>query len=135
MTDKQRNREAASGVFHAGPEHLGPVATGMRQADVTALKSLRGVLRRLGETLEFPDWYGGNLDALVDCLCDAELVAGRTPAIAITGLATLQAHDPEGFAGLLAALGAATEERAAAGRPLAVLIDVAAPGLPALPAA
>lgn len=135
MIDKKRSKPTDSGVFHAGTEHFGAVATGMRQSDVTALKSLRGVLRRLGETLEFPDWYGGNLDALVDCLCDAELVAGRTPAVAITGLATLQAHDPEGFAGLLAALSAASEERAAAGHPLAVLIDVAAPGLPKFPAA
>ena len=135
MTDKKRSKSTSSGVFRGGIENFGPLTSGVWQADVTALKSLRGVLRRLGETLEFPDWYGGNLDALVDCLSDAELVAGRTPAIAITGLATLQAHDPEGFAGLLAALGAATEERAAAGRPLAVLIDVAAPGLPALPAA
>ena len=135
MTDKKRSKSTSSGLFRGGIENFVPLTSGVRQADVTALKSLRGVLRRLGETLEFPDWYGGNLDALADCLCDAELVAGRTPAIAITGLATLQAHDPEGFAGLLAALSAATEERAAAGHPLAVLIDVAAPGLPKFPAA
>jgi len=135
MTDNKHSKPTTSGVFRAGSEHFGPEAAGVWQADATGLKSLRGVLRRLGDALEFPDWYGGNLDALVDCLCDAELVAGRTPAIAISGLAKLQTHDPEGFAGLLAALGAATEERATAGRPLAVLVDVAVAGLPPLPTA
>jgi hypothetical protein len=135
MTEKKRSRPTTSGVFHARSEHFGRESTAALQADVSGLKSLRGVLRRLGETLDFPDWYGGNLDALVDCLCDAELAAGRSPKIAIAGLAALQAHDPEGFASLLAALGAASEERTAAGRSLSVLIDVAAPGLPLLPAA
>jgi len=135
MIDKKRSTTMASGIFRAGREYFDSGSPVKSRADVTGLKSLRGVLRRLGDALDFPDWYGGNLDALVDCLCDAELSAGRSTSIAIAGLATLQAHDPEGFASLLAALGAATGERAAAGRPLAVLLDVTAPGFPALPAA
>lgn len=135
MKDKKRNTKVASGVFHADSRHFGPSSSATSRADVAGLKSLRGVLRRLGDSLDFPDWYGGNLDALVDCLCDTELASGRSPTLAIAGLATLQANDPEGFASLLAALVAAAEERAAAGRPLAVLLDVAAPGLPPLPTA
>jgi hypothetical protein len=135
MSDKKRNKPTPSGIFRVGPEHSGPDSSVAMRGDVAGLKSLRGVLRRLGEMLDFPDWYGSNLDALVDCLCDSELAAGRCPTIAIAGLATLQTHDPEGFSRLLAALGAATDERAAAGRPLAVLVDVTAPGLTALSAA
>jgi hypothetical protein len=135
MIDKKRSTTMASGIFRAGREYFDSGSPVKSRADVTGLKSLRGVLRRFGDALDFPDWYGGNLDALVDCLWDAELSAGRSTSIAIAGLATLQAHDPEGFASLLAALGAATGERAAAGRPLAVLLDVTAPGLPALPTA
>jgi hypothetical protein len=135
MSDKKHSTTMASGLFRAGREYFDSGSPSKSRADVAGLKSLRGVLRRLGEALDFPDWYGGNLDALVDCLCDPELSPGRSTPIAISGLATLQAHDPEGFSSLLAALGAATDERAAAGRPLAVLLDVAAPGLPMLPAA
>ena len=29
-------------------------------------------LRRLGKALNFPDWYGANFDALIDCLTDPE---------------------------------------------------------------
>jgi hypothetical protein len=135
MNDKKRNTKVASGVFHADSRHFGPSSSATSRADVAGLKSLRGVLRRLGDSLDFPDWYGGNLDALVDCLCDSGLASGHSPTLAIAGLATLQANDPEGFASLLAALDAAAEERAAAGRPLAVLLDVATPGLPLLPTA
>ena len=135
MIDKKRCTTMASGIFRAGREYFDSGSPVKSRADVAGLKSLRGVLRRLGDALDFPDWYGGNLDALVDCLCDAEQASGCCPTIAIAGLATLQAHAPEGFASLLAALGAATEERAGAGRPLAVLLDLDLPGLPSLPAA
>lgn len=130
MNDKKRSKAVLSGLFHAGREHFEPGSSATFQCDMAGLKTLRGVLRRLGNTLDFPDWYGGNLDALVDCLCDPELASGRSPTIAIAGLATLQANEPGGFSSLLTALGAAIDERAATGRPLTVLLDVAAPGLP-----
>ncbi len=34
------------------------------------MKSVRGTHRYLAESLRFPDYYGGNLDALYDCLCE-----------------------------------------------------------------
>jgi RNAse (barnase) inhibitor barstar len=30
----------------------------------------KAVLKAIGRALEFPDWYGANLDALYDCLTD-----------------------------------------------------------------
>ena len=35
-----------------------------------AVGSMDRLHRLLAEQLDFPDWYGGNLDALYDCLTD-----------------------------------------------------------------
>lgn len=122
-----------AGLFHAGSDWFAASQAGVTCADVGGLKSLRGVLRRLGDRLGFPAWYGGNLDALVDCLCDPGLAAAKVPLIAVAGLSTLRTADPDGFANLLEVLRAAVAERAGAGRPLTVVIDVAAPDVPPLP--
>ena len=38
--------------------------------------------RHIAEALDFPSWYGGNLDALHDCLTDMrEDVAVRIPSV------------------------------------------------------
>ena len=37
--------------------------------DCQALHSKEDLHQHLAQTLSFPDWYGGNLDALYDCLC------------------------------------------------------------------
>jgi hypothetical protein len=37
----------------------------------------RSVLRQLGKSLHFPDWYGANFDALFDCLCDPDWQPAR----------------------------------------------------------
>ena len=38
--------------------------------DGGALRSREELHRALAEGLALPAWYGGNLDALYDCLCD-----------------------------------------------------------------
>ena len=38
--------------------------------DVSACKSAEELHRALADGLHFPAWYGGNLDALHDCLTD-----------------------------------------------------------------
>lgn len=38
--------------------------------DVRELRSCGAFHARLKETLSFPAWYGGNLDAMYDCLTD-----------------------------------------------------------------
>ena len=35
-----------------------------------AVENINRLHRLLAEQLDFPDWYGGNLDALYDCLTD-----------------------------------------------------------------
>lgn len=38
--------------------------------DLRACADLSAVLREIADVLSFPDWFGGNLDALSDCLND-----------------------------------------------------------------
>lgn len=49
--------------------------------DVSACESVEDLHRALAEGLHFPAWYGGNLDALHDCLTDLHeptFLSGRT---------------------------------------------------------
>lgn len=46
---------------------------------------------RIAEALDFPDWYGNNLDALMDCLTDLD-----TTHVAVTDRQELP-FDAEGF--------------------------------------
>ncbi len=38
--------------------------------DLRACADLSAVLREIADVLQSPDWFGGNLDALADCLND-----------------------------------------------------------------
>ncbi len=38
--------------------------------DLRTCTDLPAVLREIADALQFPDWFGGNLDALADCLND-----------------------------------------------------------------
>lgn len=39
-------------------------------ADLTGCHDKAGLLERLGRSMGFPDWFGGNWDAWFDCLTD-----------------------------------------------------------------
>ena len=58
--------------------------------DVSACESAEELYRALAEGLYFPAWYGGNLDALHDCLTDLHeptelIVRGETALDALLG--------------------------------------------------
>lgn len=38
--------------------------------DLGSARDKKAALKAIGRALEFPDWYGANLDALYDCLTD-----------------------------------------------------------------
>lgn len=38
--------------------------------DGTTITSMTEIHRTLADALSFPEWYGGTLDALHDCLCE-----------------------------------------------------------------
>lgn len=63
----------------------------------TGLETKDALHAALAEALDFPDWYGGNLDALYDCLTDLD----DPVQLRLTGWDTLP-HWREGFAAVFA---------------------------------
>lgn len=61
--------------------------------DTGGLREKRSVLAAFGPALDFPEWYGANLDALVDCLRD---LSGPT-VLVWAGAADLREADPAAY--------------------------------------
>lgn len=50
------------------------------EIDGAKARTLRGFYPRIAKTLLFPDYFGKNLDALLDCLCSLE-VTGKQEVV------------------------------------------------------
>jgi hypothetical protein len=57
------------------------------------------------EALDFPAWFGGNLDALADCLGHLARTAPGESELVVDGVAELAREDPFAFAELSGLLG------------------------------
>ena len=60
------------------------------KVDFSGVKDYRDIHGILKESLDFPDYYGGHLDALFDCLTD---MLGTISIIEIHGLEKLEKYD------------------------------------------
>ena len=72
-------------------------------------------LDAIGAALNFPSWYGRNLDALYDGLVDLSWQPGGEHVLIWAGHRDLEAADPDAYRAVLAVLDdatAATSERA-----------------------
>lgn len=76
MTPPERKPENA-GIFRLARQDLPALrqaAEELGQAffsvDLAHAKNVPGFIKALNRDLDFPDWFGGNLDALHDCLTD-----------------------------------------------------------------
>ena len=54
--------------------------------DGREIPSREALHARMKQELEFPDWYGGNLDAMVDCLTDLR----QETSIRVTGFSGMR---------------------------------------------
>lgn len=52
------------------------------EIDGEKARTLRGFYPRIAKTLLFPDYFGNNLDALLDCLCSLEVI-GREEVVVL----------------------------------------------------
>ncbi|HJT03700.1 MAG TPA: barstar family protein [Pseudonocardiaceae bacterium] len=77
-------------------------------------------LDAIGAAMNFPAWYGRNLDALYDCLTDLSWQPPGEHVLVWTGYQELEAADPDGYLAVLAVLDDAAA--ASSGRPLSVLL-------------
>ncbi|MGI5131753.1 barstar family protein [Pseudonocardia sp. CA-107938] len=80
------------------------------------------LLTQIGRELQFPDYYGHNLDALEECLADLSWLPDGEVVLVWDGADDLRRADPTGHAALLEVLTAAVEERAGTHRPLQVVL-------------
>lgn len=69
------------------------------RADLGGARDKAGVLAAIAAGLALPDYFGGNLDALYDCLTDLPPHPGGI-AIALAGLPRLPQADADGLLGV-----------------------------------
>ncbi len=67
-----------------------------------------------GAALQFPDYFGENWDALFECLCDLEWLAGDAYLLFITDGELVLEREPKEFKNLIEVLARAAEEWAKA---------------------
>ena len=93
----------------------------LAHADLGGADSKEALLERLALALGFPAWFGGNWDALEDCLSDLGWRAGDGHVFLFTGHEDLPADDLGVLLDVLASSAAYWAER---GRPFfAVFVD------------
>lgn len=77
--------------------------------DLKNARNVPGFIKALQRDLDFPDWFGGNLDALHDCLTDFSWHPAPGYVITLTGSEALSAN-PTSFAAFNAVLSSVVEE-------------------------
>jgi hypothetical protein len=142
MSDKLLKKADASGVFHLAPARWAAIEAAASHAGLRLLKahlakasSMHEALLQLGSALNFPKWYGANLDALYDCLTDPDWHGAKGQVLLIDGMAQLHSSAPVDCATLIEVLQAVAETYQARHKPFWVMLDFPAPGLPSLPEA
>lgn len=119
--------QAPGGVFFLPADQP---AKAVFAVDLQQYDKMRDLLRPLGKALDFPEWYGANLDALFDCLSDPEWLE-QGGVVRLYGLAGLQRSDPAGWAELLDVFQSACATRAEEDSgTLHLLVDINDPSLP-----
>ncbi|WNL47726.1 barstar family protein [Dyella sp. BiH032] len=108
---------SAGGVFFVIEEDLAPLAAqGQGQGLFVARTSLRGctgkeeLLRRLRTSLRLPEDFGGNWDALSDCVRDLQWLPGEGYLLLFDHADDLRDANEEDFDVLLDILDEAAEE-------------------------
>ncbi|HJS39740.1 MAG TPA: barstar family protein [Burkholderiales bacterium] len=115
-----------SGVYRApGTAEIDDAVRGTRldlaHVELRGVEDKEALLGVLAQALGFPDWFGGNWDALEDCLCDLSWRRGDGHVIVLRGGDGLGADDVGVLIDVLATSAAYWAER---GRPFfAVFVD------------
>lgn len=95
----------------------------LARADLGGAEDKAALLERFALALGFPAWFGGNWDALEDCLGDLGWRAGEGHVLLVTGYEALPADDLGVLCDVLASSAAYWAER---GKPFfAVFVDAA----------
>lgn len=97
-----------SGAYYvdaSGREALADAAARLEFAfariDLSGCRDKDAALRRIAQALEFPEWFGGNWDALADCLGDLSWWPAPGYAFVLDHTHDWKDADPVGFDVLL----------------------------------
>ncbi len=85
-------------------------SAGRRVSVVPAGPDKRSTLESFAEALDFPGWFGHNLDALADCLHHLAGQAEGEWHLVLDGAAALQQADERAYAGICGVLNEVAEE-------------------------
>ncbi len=114
-THEKQAKNGTAGIFRLARKDL----PALRQAadeleqrffsvDLEHAYNVPGFIKALSRDLDFPEWFGGNLDALHDCLTDFSWHPAPGYVITLSGSETLRAN-PTSFAAFNQVLASATE--------------------------
>lgn len=105
-----------AGIFRLAHEDLPVLRTAAAErdfaffsVDLQRASNVPGFIRALKRDLAFPEWFGGNLDALNDCLTDFSWRPAPGYVIVLAGSDLLRAT-PTSFAALNEVLASAVDE-------------------------
>jgi len=135
----QRLRDSSrSGVYRASSAQTIQDATRGSGLDVVEIDAQRELFERMARALDFPDWFGGNWDALNDCLTDLEWLSTQSGYVLVfeDGSEFVIRHKSE-FDNAKAVLSAAAKCWKTQGRPFWAFIEMpqsVRSGLPNWPA-
>lgn len=131
---------ARSGVYHMphiDPQPLLAAAEAMGCAvfriDLSAVADKGELLTALGRAMDFPDWYGHNLDALADCLNDFAWRPAEGYVILLEHCDGIHGRAEEDFVAVLEVFEQAAAEWRDQGIPFWCFVDMQADGINWLP--
>jgi RNAse (barnase) inhibitor barstar len=94
------------------------------RVDLASARDKDALLARFAAALAFPRWFGGNWDALEDCMTDLAWRAGERHVLLIEGFGQLRAWHPDEFGVLLDILATVAQYWRERARPFfAVFVD------------
>ena len=112
---ENQTADAPAGLFKLSRKDLPALkqaAEELKQAyfnvDLKNAKNVPGFIRALKRDLGFPEWFGGNLDALHDCLTDFSWHPASGYVITLSGYEFLRGN-PTSFAAFNSVLASAVE--------------------------
>ena len=91
-------------------EAVGELGFAWFSVDLSRARNVPGFIKALARDLRFPDWFGGNLDALNDCLSDFSWCPAPGYVITLDHVEMLAAS-PTAFAAFNEVLASAVDER------------------------
>lgn len=134
--NKSPETESPPGVYFFDPMEKRAVETwansrklNLLHVDLAGLNNAASVLRKIGDDLAFPSWYGANFDALFDCLSDPENFPEAPCLLRIDGINVVRLAAPETFSTLIEVLDAAISALNDSGTAFWVAIDCPAHGV------